>query len=142
MASRGKWTSVYATSANNLQRTTYLGPVVSGSALRIRMTRVSIQLLFARTHGAGKVFAKAAPNSWQQRGPRIVRLSWQPSRLLFRLVSCDHTGMVSRIFGFWELQPAPLCKIALRLKITQTRGTSSLCMSRWALIGKLAAALS
>lgn len=39
VASRGKWTSVYATSANNLQRTTYLGPVVSGSALRIRMTR-------------------------------------------------------------------------------------------------------
>ena len=61
MASRGKWTSVYATSANNLQRTTYLGPVVSGSALRIRMTRVSIQLLLTRTHETGTFLQKPHP---------------------------------------------------------------------------------
>jgi len=39
VASGGKWTSVYTTSGNNVQTTRYLGPSVSGSAMRIRMTR-------------------------------------------------------------------------------------------------------
>jgi len=39
VSSGGKWTSVYATSGNNVQTTKYLGPPVSGSAMRIRMTR-------------------------------------------------------------------------------------------------------
>jgi len=39
VATGGKWTSVYTTTGNNLQTTRYLGPPVSGSALRIRMTK-------------------------------------------------------------------------------------------------------
>ena len=40
VATGGKWTSVYATSGNNAQATKYVGPGVSGSALRLRMTKV------------------------------------------------------------------------------------------------------
>ena len=39
VASDGGWTSVYGTSGNNLQTTGYVGPAVSGTALRIRMTK-------------------------------------------------------------------------------------------------------
>ena len=40
VASGGKWTTIFGTSGNNLQATSYVGPVVSGTALRIRMTQV------------------------------------------------------------------------------------------------------
>lgn len=38
VASGGRWTSIYSTAGNNLQATRYVGPAVSGSALKIRMT--------------------------------------------------------------------------------------------------------
>lgn len=38
VANGGRWTSIYSTSGNNLQATRYVGPAVSGSALKIRMT--------------------------------------------------------------------------------------------------------
>ena len=40
VASGGRWTSIYSTAGNNLQATRYVGPAVSGSALKIRMTTV------------------------------------------------------------------------------------------------------
>lgn len=40
VASGGKWATIFSTSGNNLQTTNYIGPVVSGSALRIRMTQL------------------------------------------------------------------------------------------------------
>jgi len=40
VASGGKWATIFSTSGNNLQTTSYIGPVVSGSALRIRMTQL------------------------------------------------------------------------------------------------------
>merc|ERR1712139_36076 len=39
VASGGRWTSIYSTAGNNLQATRYVGPAVSGSALKIRMTK-------------------------------------------------------------------------------------------------------
>lgn len=38
VANANSWTTVQSTSGNNLQRTKYVGPTVSASALRIRMT--------------------------------------------------------------------------------------------------------
>ena len=35
-----KWVTIFATSGNNLQTTKYVGPIVSGTALRIRMAQV------------------------------------------------------------------------------------------------------
>ena len=39
VARGGVWATIAAISGNNLQTTSYVGPVVSGTALRIRMTR-------------------------------------------------------------------------------------------------------
>ena len=39
MANGGKWATVFGTSGNNLQTTKYVGPIVSGTALRIHMTQ-------------------------------------------------------------------------------------------------------
>jgi hypothetical protein len=38
VANGGRWTSIYSTSGNNLHATRYVGPAVSGSALKIRMS--------------------------------------------------------------------------------------------------------
>lgn len=39
VANDGKWSTIFGTSGNNLQTSSYVGPVVTGTALRIRMTQ-------------------------------------------------------------------------------------------------------
>jgi len=39
VSSRGKWTSIFGTTGNNARTTKYVGPAVSGNALRIRMSK-------------------------------------------------------------------------------------------------------
>ena len=57
VASGGRWTSIYSTAGNNLQATRYVGPAVSGSALKIRMTTVGGSQQPLRCILAGRAFS-------------------------------------------------------------------------------------
>ncbi len=57
VANGGRWASVYSTSGNNLQRTQYVGPTVSASALRIRMTMAGAHTAVALCLSAVLAFA-------------------------------------------------------------------------------------
>jgi len=62
-----KWTTIFATSGNNLQTTKYVGPVVSGTALRIRMAQPHPTLGTSEGHAAYGI-----------RGIRVLASSTRP----------------------------------------------------------------
>jgi hypothetical protein len=42
VAQAGKWTNVFSTTSNSMQTTKYVGPTISGSALRLRMRKARL----------------------------------------------------------------------------------------------------
>ena len=67
VASHGSWTTAYATSGNNQQRTRYVSPAIAGSALRVRMTK-AWGLFRVMLHAEAKTLSlavPAAPHSWE-----------------------------------------------------------------------------
>ncbi len=133
VASGGRWTSVFSTSGNNLQATKFAGPAVLGTALRIRMTRVGC---VCGGHFRGPCdwhvwsfvsFASLTPHLATAADMQCKPLSprgW----CVFRHPSLACPASLSKISGFLLARPAPLCKIAPRLKTTPMQETSSSCM--------------
>ena len=125
VASGGRWTSIYSTSGNNLQTTRYVGPAVSGSALKIRMSTVSFVRVIAFVLGGLPICAPAAPNTWQQWGTCVVSL--RALHLVSIFFAARVSGMRSKLFACWRLRRGPSYKIASKLRTTRTQGTNFSC---------------